>query len=1011
MPESKPIPAPRPGVYTIPPGVPFLDALARGVLEEAGSDPLALSGYRILLPTRRAVRSLAEAFLRLGAGEAMLLPRLTPIGDVDEDELSLALAEAAPDAEALAVPPAIPELRRRLLLAELIVEQAGSRLDTDHAIRLAAELARLVDQVQTEGLDFADLDRLVPADYAEHWQITLDFLRLVTSRWPERLAEEGAIEPADRRNRLLAAQAERWAAAPPPGQVIAAGSTGSIPATADLLAAVAGLPRGRVVLPGLDQDTDDESWRLLSAEGPTHPQHGLARLLARIGLDRNRVGLWPGVEIDRAARARARFLAEATRPAERTDAWRRLASEEQKSVTPASVAGLRRITCPTPREEAAVIALLLREVLEEPGRTAALITPDRPLARRVAAELRRWGVEIDDSAGQPLSATPVGAFLRLCAHAAAEGFAPVPLLALLKHPLAAAGQAPARLRARVRALERAALRGPRPGPGLSGLRRAIESLDEVEKAAERADALALVDDLTRRVEGFAPLLAERRAGLADLIAAHLAFAEALAESDEKSSAARLWRGEDGEAAAALMAELHSSAGGLPPVAGADYPSLFEALIAGPVVRPRWGRHPRLFIWGPLEARLLHADRLILGSLNEGVWPADQPPDPWLSRPMRSNFGLPLPERRIGLSAHDFAQALGARDVVMTRAERAAGAPTVASRWLLRLETTMRAAGLFDADPAVGEAWDGGPWQAWQDRLDRPDRPEPSLRPEPRPPFSARPRRLSVTAIGTLMRNPYGIYARYVLGLKALDPLDADPGAAERGGILHAALAAYLGELADASPEAAHARLLQMGEQAFGATLDRPGVRAFWWPRFERIAGWFLAQQAALEPGRTVAAVEAEGWLDFESPGGPFRLTARADRIDRLADGGLAVIDYKTGQAPTAPQVEAGLEPQLPLEAAIACFGGFEGVAAGEPAALAYWRLTGGDPAGEIREIRGDAGELATVAFDGLRDLIAAFDDPDTPYHAVPDPARAPRFDDYAHLARIAEWSAGGGSEE
>ncbi|MBT5416144.1 MAG: double-strand break repair protein AddB, partial [Rhodospirillaceae bacterium] len=765
MPNPKDSRAARPGVYTIPPGASFLETLARGVLDETGGDPLALSDYRILLPTRRAVRALAEAFLRQGDGEAMLLPRLVPIGDVDEDELSFALAEAAPDADALAVPPAIPELRRRLLLAELIVEQSGGRLDADHAIRLAAELARLVDQVQTEGLDFTDLDRLVPTDYAEHWQITLDFLRLVTGRWPARLAEEGAIDPADRRNRLLAAQAARWIAAPPPGPVIAAGSTGSIPATADLLAVVAGMPRGRVVLPCLDRDADDESWRLLAEAAPTHPQHGLARLLARIGIDRNRVADWPGSEPGPAARARARFVAEAMRPAERTDAWRRLAVEDGKSVTPESVAGLRRVVCPTPREEAAVIALLLREVLEEPGRTGALITPDRALARRVAAELRRWGIEIDDSAGQPLGSTPVGAFLRLSARAAAEGFAPVTLLALLKHPLAAAGQAPARLRARVRALERAVLRGPRPAPGLAGLRRAVESLDEKKMAKERADALALVDDLAARAAGFSALLAERRAGLADLIAAHLGFAEALAESDENSGAARLWRGEDGESAAALAAELHRSAGGLPPVAGADYPALFEALIAGPVVRPRWGRHPRLFIWGPLEARLLHADRLILGSLNEGVWPADPPPDPWLSRPMRSRFGLPLPERRIGLSAHDFAQALGARDVVLTRAERVEGAPTVPSRWLLRLETTMRAAGLFATDPAIREAWDGGPWQAWQDRLDRPERIAPCPRPAPRPPLAARPRRLSVTAIGTLMRNPYGVYARHVLDLR------------------------------------------------------------------------------------------------------------------------------------------------------------------------------------------------------------------------------------------------------
>jgi ATP-dependent helicase/nuclease subunit B len=588
-------------------------------------------------------------------------------------------------------------------------------------------------------------------------------------------------------------------------------------------------------------------------------------------------------------------------------------------------------------------------------------------------------------------------FLRLALTALAEALAPVPLLALLKHPLTTCGMAPENFRALTRRLEHAVLRGPRPAPGLPGLAAAVRGLD--------AALGGFVAALGRALAPLAAALAARQTGLVDLAAAHVAAAEALAESDTEAGAARLWREPAGEAAAQTMNELLDAAADAPPLDGGDYPALFEALLSGRVVRPPYGRHPRLFIWGLLEARLQRADRIVLGGLNEGVWPPASDSDPWLSRPMRATFGLPPPERRVGAAAHDFAQAFGAPDVVLTRAARVEGAPTVPSRWLLRLDTVLRAAGhdgalLHDAEPL-----------AWQARLDAAARIPPHP-PEPRPPVAARPRALSVTQIETWRRDPYAIYARHVLRLKALEPLDADPGAADRGNFIHQALDRFLREFPLALPEDGVARLLAFGRESFGAALDRPGVAAFWWPRFERIAEWYVAREAARRGSARTLASECRGRLTLSGPAGRFDLTAIADRIDRLDGGALAIVDYKTGTLPKVSDVALGYAPQLALEAAIAEAGGFTGIPAAPVASLSHWQLSGGDPPGSERDI--DPDELRAridEARAGLEALIARFDDIATPYRSVPRPDAAPRYSDYDHLARVKEWSVAGGDGE
>jgi len=963
-----------PHLFTIAPGVSFVDALAAGVLAQFGDNPLTLGRVVILLPTRRGVRALREAFLRARDGRALLLPDLRALGDVDEEELSLS------GAGALDLAPEIPPLRRQFLLARLVMRWNDDYADQPaQAAALAGELGRFLDQVQTEQLDFRKLADLVPREHAEHWKITLDFLDILGRYWPEILAEEGCLDASERRNRLLAAQAEQWRASPPIHPVIAAGSTGSVPASADLLAVIAGLARGAVVLPGFDRDMGEESWAALE---PGHPQFTMKQLLERLGVHRHEVRLWPVPEtasLAAADPARADMIREAMRPPATTHYWAAYAGPP-----PGALAGLSLIEAPGPREEAGVITLMMRRTLETPGETAALVTADRGLARRVAAALERWNVAVDDSAGTPLGEAPAAVFLKLIGEMIASDCAPVALLAALKHPLAAFGAAPGAFRARVRGLEKAVLRGPRPAPGFDGL------LAE-EMPGEMADWLGA---LKTACQPLTILMARENASLDTLARAHLALAEQLARSADEDGAARLWAGEDGAVLADFFAELLDAAPLMAPVAPGDYPALLGVLMAGRVMRPRYGRHPRLFIWGPLEARLQQADLLILGGLNEGSWPPETPGDPWMSRPMKAAFGLPSPERRIGLSAHDFAQAVCAPRVALTRALKVEGAPGVPSRWLLRLDN------LID---------DGLPrdrrWLDWLEELDRPPAYRPLAPPEPRPPLTLRPRRLSVTAVETWMRDPYALYARHILGLRPLEALDADPGAAQRGTFIHEILDRFVREHPRELPDDSYERLLEIGRQVFGASLTRPAVWAFWWPRFCAVARWFLTTEADRRQSITPLATEVAGRIEIAAGGAPFTLTAKADRIDRRADGRLEIIDYKTGQPPSARQLHAGYAPQLPLESVIAREGGFEGIAPAVVAELAFWRLSGGDPPGKIRLVGEAVERLTDEARAGLIALIEAFDDERTPYRAHPRP-EVTGWGDYDHLARVLEWADG-----
>lgn len=994
-------------LYEIPAHLPFLGTLAAGVLRWVGQDdPLALSRTTILLPTRRAALALRESFLREAGGRTLLLPRmhaLSGLSTQEADELSLPAL--------LDLPPAVEPAVRHSVLTALVMRlpsRFGGPDTPEQAWRLATALAEWLDETALEGCDMARLDTLVPEEFATHWQVTLTFLRGVLSAWEAWLAEQGLMDIGPRRVAALRAQAEAWKRAPPSDPVIAAGigAGGTIPAAAALLKVVAQMPQGCVVLHGAGEVKSEALWAAIG-ESPTHPLSGQVRLLSAMDATPKDLLPWPGGgEGDPALRRRAALIACALRPAAGIEAWLERRPEHWRP----ALEGLTLLDAPDVQAEAVAIALRLREALETPGARAALITPDRELGRRVAAELLRHGVVADDSAGQPLGQTPTGAYLRLLARAVAEGFAPVPLLALLKHPLSAGGMTRSEWMEAVRLLERRALRGPRPAPGLDGLRaRVAEALRREKDAPLLATVEKLLSALEAALQGFSALPDSPARPPADLLEAHLNAAEALAAARDRPGGLRLYAGEEGEPLAVFLSTLPPALRELPPMSPASWPALFDVLLEGPAapgVRIGRGRehaqHPRIAILGLLEARLQDFDLAVLGSLEEGVWPQSTDPGPWMSRPMRGDFGLPEPEARIGRVAADFMlAAASAPRVVLARARKRAGAPTVPSRWLTRLET-------FLGGQAPGLALPRERALDWASRLDMPEVVKPWPRPAPAPPPEDRPREISVTEVADLMADPYGFYARRVLRLLPLEPLDAEVGASDYGQIVHQVMADWTRRIGDApggwpGSEAAARFFAEAAEAALAEAAARPGLLAFWRPRLARIGGFVVAQEEAAQQGRRIRRRHAELPGHLEIAGKRVKLKVRADRLDELADGTIALIDYKTGTPPTGKEMTDGRAPQMPLEAAIAEAGGFQGIAGAPVSGLAHWRLTGGGTPGEVKPVKGDPGTLGADALEQTTALVQGFLLGHRRFIARPHPRRRPQRSEHDHLARFAEW--------
>lgn len=993
---------PGPRWFNIPADRPFLDDLATGLLDltrEGG--PEALADAVVLTPNRRAVRLLTEAFLRrAGDAPALLPPRIRPLGDLEAGE-----APFEPGDIALDLPPAITPVRRRFELLRLVSELSpalGRSPGPTEALGLADALGGFFDSLQIEEVTGDNLAGLATLDMAEHWQVSLGFLEGALARWPQRLRELGLQDVSARRVQLLNALAEKWSETPPEGFLIAAGSTGSVKATARLLKVIAEAPRGAVVLPGLDCDPIPG---VAEPEGidDQHPQAMLRDLLLQAGVAAYDVRDWPETpDVPVAGADRRKVISLALRPADRTSDWRAAIDDTGGLGVNGIERGLAGLTVAGARDvEACALsaALLLRETLEAPGRTAALVTPDQDLARRVAARLARWGIVADASAGEPLARFPCAVLTLQAAQALADPAKPSVLLALLKHPRVRLGRTEADLAFARDALERDALRGPRPDT-LARIRTRAEGVKHpVPEAIRLAQDLqdlfpAPVADVDAHLDasGWGRRLVE--------------LLESLCRRPEGGTG-DLWAGPDGDAAARLLGALIEEGDASPALSVRAFGELLEAVMAGESVRASRATHPRLRILGAMEARMARADRLVLAGLEEGVWPQAAAVDPFLSRAMRSGLGLPKPERRIALSAHDFAQSACAPEVFLLHARRRRGAPALESRWLWRLRTLAKGAGLvLPGRPDL---------ETLADAADAPGAFAPAPRPAPRPPLAARPRKLAVTRIETLVRDPYAVWARDILRLYPMDRPDAPIDVRLRGTAIHSALEAFVEAYPGALPDTAEAHLDALYLKALADQGMDPSGLARETALSREIASWMVATERERRSDGRRIVVEQEGAHSFMSPGGAFTFTAKADRIE-IGPGAVGrILDYKTGAPPSTKMVAAGFSPQLTLSGAILMSGGFASLGVLRPEELAYVQVTGRRPAGVIKSALGEKeapSDAVAAALEGLKAVIARFDDPATTYLSRTAPASVKLYaSDYDHLARVREWTSIGGEAE
>ena len=986
-----------PQVYSIAAHRGFADALVAGLIPRYADKDLGLARLTLLLPNRRAERIVTEAFVRLSGG-GMLLPRMAMVGDLDLDEALGPLLD--PLGGGAEVPPAADPVRRWLRLTELLrTELAHQNIKTPGLLRLAFETGRTMDRLAVEGIALEDLlkDGIagIVGDLAKHWQDSTRTFARVQVQWQAELAARGEVDAPVRRNQLFDQAARRWKVSPPPYPIVAAGITSASPALARLLRTVAELPQGAVILPDLDLALDPAVWDALGIAGApadeeaeffgerdalTHPQYHLKLLLNRMGVARDEVDPWHRAGLAAAPPERSRAISNLFLPPEGSAGWVHLKAEQRR------LSGVRLMETAHPGEEAQAIALLIRRALDQPEKRIALITPDRGLAGRVVAQLGRWNVQADDSAGLPLPQTAAGRVLLLLAELAASAASPVPLLALLIHPLVGGGEGRAAWLSNARALD-LQLRGPRPMPGFEPIRAAIAKLNQ----RGRGDGIAAWWQGVEQV--LTPLVELPEDGtLADAL-------DRLAAAGEALCGPRIWGEADGRALSAWLVELREAAAAIGTrLSPDDLPRVLRDAMDRVAVRPPWGGHPRVAIYGALEARMSRADLVICAGLTEGSWPASPSPEPLLPPAVLRALGVPAGEFRIGLAAHDLAGALGAPEVVLSWAMRDEAGPVIPSRFVLRVEAML--GDLADAH-REREAVD------LAQTIDHLPQLPPYPQPKPSPSAAQRNVALSVTAIDRLRSDPYQFYAGAILRLKRLDPLDADPTPAWQGTVVHKVMERW--HLAGGRA----GELIAIAQEELSAMQAHPVTRSLWWPRLAKALEWIDAEITRDSgTGREVLKSEIKGEMVLAG----VKVHGRADRIDRHTDGRLVVVDYKTGKPPSGGQVRDGFALQLGTLGLIAAANGFEGVT-GLPDGFEYWSFGKSDnsdtgfgyvsePVAEGRKtgIPRDAFLPETQRY--LIDAIDRWIKGGEPFVARLNPDLKD-YNDFDQLMRLDEWQARG----
>ncbi len=968
-------------IYNIPYSCSFVDTLAQKFSKEYENKKEEFTDVIFLLPNRRTCISLKEAFVRYNGQRPTMLPKIIPIGDFDDTDIFLLNTDNQQLISSLL--PAIDDLERLFLFSRLIISKPTDyglpEMTYAQALSLAKDLAELIDEAAQQNLSFSKLENIVPEQFSEHWQQTLEFLKIITEHWPDILKSRNMIDGVERKKLIIKAKINHWKSIKTKQKIVIAGISVGYQSVLELIKSVLEFENGEVYLYGLDKYLSNEDWELIDQ---SHPQYELKTLLSYLNINRFDIKNY----INPHNPEREKFISEVMLPAKATANWRKL---KLGSYGADALKGLSFIDCADDKQEALSIALILRETLTVPEKTAALITTDRNLARRVASELERWNIKIDDSAGKPLHLTPLGIFMRLIAQVVKGKCSDSLLLTLAKNPFVRLSKEPLALIKDVRNWE---------------YQERMPSFSEDEKTIDSKTCIWM-NELKQALQPLYELYQEPKISFYSLLKTHLEVAQNLCSDNNTNGEILLWKSDEGKNAADFFSLLLQQADVIKEIEPEQYLALLTILMSSKTIRYSYGMHPRLKILGPIEARFNRFDTVIVGAVNEGFWPEIPSSDPWLSRPMKSTINMPLPEKNIGVLCADFCQFMCADTVYVTRAERSNSAPTNKSRWLLRTEIVLRAC---EIEP---ELLKNDKYVQLARILDTPIKSEKIMPPAPKPPVVARPRTLSASSVETLMRDPYEVYAKRILKLKPLNDLEETLDAREYGNIVHKVLERFNNKYATNLPDNALEELTKIGVDEFSKASISSEIKAFWWPLFENTAHWIIKTEQNYRNDIKKVYSEVKGEIKYDAPAGKFTITARADRIDITKDGKINVIDYKTGTPRSKNEIDSGYAPQLPIEGLIATKGGFYkeidgkkiNINSAEINDLVYWKL--GDKVIHHSVINDKNGlNLIEETSERLHTLISKFDFETTPYLARPNPKHLPAYSDYEHLARVKEWS-------
>ena len=980
-------------VFNISPVYSFLDVMAEFIVNTAKEHNLNIANDIILLPTKRACREFKNIIVKLNNGTT-LLPTIKPIGDVDEDGFAFLEFENENIADGT-IPNAIDNIERNLILSTLIKKKNPS-LNDEQAFALAVDLAHLMDTVEMEMLDFANLSSIVPENLSQHWQETLEFLQIITAWYPQILKERGYINPVDRKIKLLYKQVEVWKKFPPKGRIFVAGSTGSLIPISYMISEIAKMDNGYVILPHLDKTLSEEDFLNV---GQNHPQYGLKNLLLKMKLNRNDVRelSGPQVKVDREKLSSYIML-----DSNLKESWYNISPFEQNILN-----GVSKINFKTDLDETLGIALCIREKVEQNKKTL-LITPDRKIAKSVASELRRWNIIVDDSAGTPSSEIDTGNYFILLLNAVIEKFSVVNLLSVLKHKFTHLGYEKNVLEEISNNLEKEILRG---NFGLDNLDKIISKAEEVKLEKDEiviTPILQLLYKIKEKTSCFDKFFENKdeKVSLYDLLTLHIKFVEDFVKNDSKEPEFvnnLLYNGdlenqfvEELKGLLKTLLKLKNDNLEIDKMNLKSYRDFISNFMFNIKLRPTDNSHPLVAIMNSIEARLLDADTFIIAGLNEQTFPSVTSDDPWMSRPMKANFKLPLPERKVGLASHDFVEFFCKQNVIMTRSEKVESKNTIESRWLQKLDAVLKISDItFDKSYADNLLY-------WTYNFDNVKGDiKKCERPAPKPPFEARPKELAATYIEKLYRDPYIIFAQKILKLKKLDDIDVDVMPADFGNIIHNSLQEFKDKQLKTYQE--FMNIIMQNALPF-KNID---IIDFWYKKFETVARWFIKYEEKMQNDIVNTYTEIEGRLPITEN---FTLKAKADRIDVLKNSmGIVISDYKTGSAPKEKEVIAGYSPQLLLEAIILNNNGFKAIKSNAKVCeLKYLEVCKEKVVSFKNDDKLDLDELLLKSFDALVSIIKQFEDENTPYISRPNPnevgSTIQEYSEYTHLARVKEWS-------